>query len=92
MPWTCDLRKPFGVFEVLALKTRGPAPEVPLGSGKAYRCRSPKTGMKDKKPTSKRELLLFLLDSVNYEDEYNWVKAELDQMDAQEASCEGRRA
>ena len=48
--------------------------------------------MNDKEPTTQRELLLFLLDSVNYEDEYNWVKAELDQMDAQEASCEGRRA
>ena len=48
--------------------------------------------MNDKEPTTQRELLLFLLDSVNYEDEYNWVKVELDQLDAQEASCDGRRA
>ena len=48
--------------------------------------------MNDKEPTTQRELLLFLLDSVNYEDEYKWVKVELDQLDAQEASCDGRRA
>ncbi len=45
--------------------------------------------MKDKKPTTKRELLLFLLDSVNYEDEYNWVKAQLDALDAAECEQQG---
>jgi hypothetical protein len=48
--------------------------------------------MKDKQPKSEQELLLLLLDNVNRDDEYNWVEARIDELDAREAVSPGRIA
>jgi len=43
-------------------------------------------------PTTESELLLWRLDSVNYQDEYNWVQSQFAKLDAAEAMAQEGRA